>query len=120
MWSCFGGRKTFVYYTCCKVISSFVTNICDSFAMTGTGNNAAANNHNYATPPSGNFKRQNTVDSATIKENTARISAANNAAGINSTRPVSATVKTANTPSSLDTGMQIYTKSFIGPLTILD
>ncbi|XP_021963985.1 MAP/microtubule affinity-regulating kinase 3 isoform X8 [Folsomia candida] len=70
----------------------------------GTGNNAAANNHNYATPPSGNFKRQNTVDSATIKENTARISAANNAAGINSTRPVSATVKTANTPSSLDTG----------------
>ncbi|XP_049863998.1 serine/threonine-protein kinase MARK2-like isoform X35 [Schistocerca gregaria] len=40
-------------------------------APTGTPN---VSNHNHA--PTSNFKRQNTVDSATIKENTARINSA--------------------------------------------
>ncbi|CAL8110672.1 unnamed protein product [Orchesella dallaii] len=68
------------------------------------GNNAATSNHNHAITPTNNFKRQNTVDSATIKENTARISAASAGAGgtgsttSSSSRPASAAVKTGNTP----------------------
>ncbi|KAK7866589.1 hypothetical protein R5R35_010425 [Gryllus longicercus] len=49
-----------------------------------------ATNHNHA--PASNFKRQNTVDSATIKETTARINS-----GSTVTRPVS-TKNTANIP----------------------
>ncbi|ODN05672.1 MAP/microtubule affinity-regulating kinase 3 [Orchesella cincta] len=74
-----------------------------SHAAAGTGTNAATSNHNHAITTTNNFKRQNTVDSATIKENTARISAASGAGGTGSTtssssRPASAAVKTANTP----------------------
>lgn len=52
-----------------------------------------ATNHNHATPTTGgtvtgntgsNFKRQNTVDAATIKENTARVSASRPSAPKNS------------------------------------
>jgi hypothetical protein len=53
----------------------------------GTAAPQNAANHNHT--PASNFKRQNTVDSATIKENTARINSASAAV-----RP--ATVK--NTP----------------------
>jgi MAP/microtubule affinity-regulating kinase len=69
-------------------------------ASSGVGANPAANNHNHAAPPIGNFKRQNTVDSATIKENTQRIKDAT-APGSSSgtTRPASAAVKTANVPT---------------------
>jgi MAP/microtubule affinity-regulating kinase len=71
-------------------------------ASSGAGANAASNNHNHAAQPNSNFKRQNTVDSATIKENTARISAASATASgstsSSSTRPASAAVKTVNTP----------------------
>ncbi|XP_021927297.1 serine/threonine-protein kinase MARK2-like isoform X4 [Zootermopsis nevadensis] len=55
----------------------------------GGGTTAAPNAANHNHTPAGNFKRQNTVDSATIKENTARINSASAAV-----RP--ATVK--NTP----------------------
>ncbi|XP_021927301.1 serine/threonine-protein kinase MARK2-like isoform X8 [Zootermopsis nevadensis] len=58
-------------------------------ASSGGGTTAAPNAANHNHTPAGNFKRQNTVDSATIKENTARINSASAAV-----RP--ATVK--NTP----------------------
>ncbi|CAG2060663.1 unnamed protein product, partial [Timema podura] len=62
-------------------------------APTGTPNAA---NHNHT--PASNFKRQNTVDSATIKENTARINSASVAA-----RPTA--VKNAANIPVLDTSM---------------
>lgn len=60
-----------------------------SIVMCIGGTTAAPNAANHNHTPAGNFKRQNTVDSATIKENTARINSASAAV-----RP--ATVK--NTP----------------------
>nr|CAD7593172.1 unnamed protein product [Timema genevievae] len=62
-------------------------------APTGTPNAA---NHNHT--PASNFKRQNTVDSATIKENTARINSASVAA-----RPTA--VKNAANIPVLDTNV---------------
>lgn len=82
----------------------------------GTGTNAATSNHNHNITPTNNFKRQNTVDSATIKENTARISAASAAAAgtgtgsTTSSRPASAAVKTANTPVLDVSGKKIWDK----------
>ncbi|KAF4525634.1 hypothetical protein B566_EDAN001234 [Ephemera danica] len=59
-------------------------------------------NHNHSAVPS-NFKRQNTVDSATIKENTARINSAS-AAAAGSGRPSAAKSTVSNIPS-LDTSV---------------
>ncbi|CAB3368112.1 Hypothetical predicted protein [Cloeon dipterum] len=58
-------------------------------------------NHNHSAVTSSNFKRQNTVDSATIKENTARINSAS-AAASGAGRPSAAKSTVSNIPS-LDT-----------------
>ncbi|XP_059481478.1 serine/threonine-protein kinase MARK2-like isoform X5 [Neocloeon triangulifer] len=58
-------------------------------------------NHNHSAVTSSNFKRQNTVDSATIKENTARINSAS-AAASGTGRPSAAKSTVSNIPS-LDT-----------------
>jgi len=67
----------------------------------GTG--TTTNNHNHAPNiPNSNFKRQNTVDSATIKENTARIAGTTPTTGNSTTssnRPASASAKTTNIPT---------------------
>lgn len=67
----------------------------DNFLGATPATPSNATNHNHTT--ASNFKRQNTVDSATIKENTARINSASAA-----TRPTAA--KNAVNITSLDAG----------------
>jgi len=64
----------------------------------GTGANASANNHNHIPPTGTNFKRQNTVDSATIKDKSTAANAGNTSSA---NRPGSTIPKTGNT-SNLD------------------
>jgi MAP/microtubule affinity-regulating kinase len=63
-------------------------------------------NHNHSAVTSSNFKRQNTVDSATIKENTARINSAT-AAASGTGRPSAAKSTVSNIPS-LDTSGSLF------------
>lgn len=49
---------------------------CNLYVVCVGGTTAAPNAANHNHTPAGTFKRQNTVDSATIKENTARINSA--------------------------------------------
>jgi hypothetical protein len=69
----------------------------------------SGSNHNHSSVTSSNSKRHNTVDSATIKENTARINSAS-AKAAGSGQP-SAAKSTVSNISSLDTSGNCYTST---------
>ncbi|XP_039761680.1 serine/threonine-protein kinase MARK2-like isoform X5 [Pararge aegeria] len=70
-------------------------------AQVGTTSSAANNTTSTATTTTSNFKRQNTIDSASIKENTARIALMQVQ---NTTRPTSAQPKLEPRPRILSSG----------------